>query len=381
MATRQRTGLNVFDQSINRMVEIYEQGHRVVVSFSAGKDSGICLEICRLAAAETGRLPVEVIMRDEEIMFPGTYEYAERIANDPEISFNWIYACQPIINVYDRAHPYWWVFDPLLPPEKWVRQPPAMARKIDYLNIDSMTIPDVFPPDPGKTLFSVVGLRVSESKARLYGLFSAGGYITKPNRWGVRGARPIYDWSDGDVWKAIKDNKWDYNEAYDVMNRLGIPRDKLRIAPPTMNAHGAASLKMAQRAWPIWFERVCARLEGVRQGANFGKRAVMPFRRFDETWEQCFQRLCIDDAPQWIRERSIEVRRRMLSAHAHHSTMPFSEVNPCVHCINRLGSWKNLTLAFFMGDPFSQKCSGLLDFVEPEAFRPGAGKWGGPPTF
>lgn len=93
---------NVFDAAIDRMTELYEQGHRIVVSFSAGKDSGVCLEICLIAAKLTGRLPVEVVMRDEEIMFPGTFEYAERVAARPEVSFHWLIANQPVVNVFNR---------------------------------------------------------------------------------------------------------------------------------------------------------------------------------------------------------------------------------------------------------------------------------------
>lgn len=73
------TGRDVFAEAVHRMVRVYGEGHRVVVSFSGGKDSGVCLEVCLEAARQTGRLPVEVIMRDEEIMFPGTFEYAERV--------------------------------------------------------------------------------------------------------------------------------------------------------------------------------------------------------------------------------------------------------------------------------------------------------------
>src|SRR5574340_797127 len=106
----------VFDASLDRLIEVYEQGHRLVVSFSAGKDSGVVLEMAILAATLTNRLPVEVIMRDEEIMFPGTFEYAERIAARPEVKFHWVYANQPVINVFNRERPYWWVFDPQLEP-------------------------------------------------------------------------------------------------------------------------------------------------------------------------------------------------------------------------------------------------------------------------
>lgn len=89
---RRYIGQNVFDTAVERMVILYEKGHRVVVSFSGGKDSGVCVEICVIAARLTGHLPVEVIMRDEEIMFPGTFEYAERMAQRDDVDFHWIYA-------------------------------------------------------------------------------------------------------------------------------------------------------------------------------------------------------------------------------------------------------------------------------------------------
>ncbi|NWJ46440.1 MAG: phosphoadenosine phosphosulfate reductase family protein [Chloroflexi bacterium] len=377
---RLKTGENVWDAAIGRMVELYEQGHRIVVSFSGGKDSGVALEICIIAASITNRLPVEVIMRDEEIMFPGTFEYAERIAKRPEVSFHWIYACQPILNVFNREEPFWWVFDPLLDPEQWVRQPPARAYKIPDMSISRMTIPERFPPAPGKKLYAVIGLRVAESRARMYGLFSSGGHITKENEYGVANVRPIYDWSDGDIWKALSDNKWDYNSAYDVMYRLGVPRKNLRIAPPTMNASGVEHLAMAERAFPKWFEKVCKRLPGTRTAAHYGKRVVQPYRQVGETWEQCFKRTCIDTAPQWIKDRAIYASTRIVSTHSVHSTYPLPEVTPCYMCQGNAGSWKKLAEGCYNGDPFHQKVW-LLPEVEPEFFRPGTGKWGGKPTW
>lgn len=379
---RKYLGTDVFNQAIDRMAVLYKEGHRVVVSFSAGKDSGVCLEVCRIAAREAERLPVEVVMRDEEIMYPGTYEYAERVAADPEISFNWLCARQPIINVFNRKDPYWWVFDERLQPEEWVRQPPSYAQWIPEKSIDQMTMPKRFPPAEGKTLFAVIGLRISESRGRMYGLFSSGGYLTGANQYGVRNCRPIYDWTDGDVWKAINDNKWDYNRAYDVMQASGVPRNKLRIAPPTMNAMGIAELSKAAAAWPLWFNKVCKRLPGVRTAAKFGLRAVTPSRRLGETWEECFKRECITEAPApWIAERATKAMNAILSTHTHHSTSPFPEVSPCYTCFANLGSWRSLCLALYNGDPFSLKTSNANGYVEPEFFRAGAGTWGGKPSF
>ncbi|MRS03821.1 hypothetical protein EG832_11465, partial [bacterium] len=311
---------NVFDAALDRLINLYREGHRVLVSFSAGKDSGVCVELCILAATMTDRLPVEVIMRDEEIMYPGTFEYAERIASRPEVKFYWHYACQPIVNVYNRKNPYFWVFDPLLKPDEWVRTPPDYAERIHEQNIQGLINNIKFPAPTGKDTYIVLGLRTSESTNRYMGLLSSGSHLTR--RLGDNGCyecRPIYDWEDGDIWKSIHDNKWDYNKAYDTMHRLGIHRDRLRIAPPTLTVAGIDSMLMASRAWPLWFEKVCKRLQGVRLAAQFGKRSISPIRKLNETWEDCFYRTCINEAPEWIAERSKQAVSIVLKNHARHS--------------------------------------------------------------
>lgn len=375
---RKRLGENVLDQAVERMRILYEQGHRCVVSFSGGKDSTAVLEVCIMAASQVGCLPVDVVCRDEEIMYPGTYEFIERVANRPEVNMRWIVANQPIINIYGaREEPFWWVFDPLLPKEKWLREPPPFAEVIKEINIEYMTIPDRFPPEDGKELYAVIGLRTDESRNRLYGLFTSKGYTTKPNRWGVRNARPIYDWTYSDVWKLIKEFDLDYNKAYDTMFRMGMKPSQMRIGPPTMNAHGIDSLRKASYAWPRWFDQLAERCPGVRQGVQYGKRALTPQRKYGETWEQCFHRTCIDPpTPEWIRDRAQRVKDMYLKRHTNHASTPLPEVTPCFSCTGNIASWKKMAEAMYNGDCFSMKATSLPQ-VEPEFFRPGSGTWGG----
>ena len=375
-------GTDTFSAAIDRLVSDYEAGHRLVCSFSAGKDSGVCLELMIIAAEITGRLPVDVLIRDEEVMFPGTYEYAERMAARPEVNMHWIYARQPIINVFNRRAPYFWVFDPQLDPEDWVRQPPDFAYEIEEKNINAMVTPERFPPDEGKELHSVIGLRIVESFARRQGLYSSGGHLTKPQKpHGVRLNRPIYDWTDGDIWKAVLDNDWDYNKAYDVMVRHGVKPVALRIGPPTMNALGVSNLAMARTAWPQWFDRVERRLPGIKTVAQFGKRVVEPKRKLGETWQETFQRECIDEAPDWIADRSRIIETKMLRAHGNHSSAPFPDAYPCHACSGSKGSYKKMTQAMYLGDPFASIMGNLHKYIEPEFFREGAGTWGGKPTW
>jgi predicted phosphoadenosine phosphosulfate sulfurtransferase len=372
------TGLDVYQESLDRLCRVYDEGHRVVVSFSGGKDSGVCVELCIAAAEMTGRLPVEVLMRDEEIMFPGTFEYAERIAERSEVSFHWIIAGQPVLNVFNRERPYWWVFDPD-EEDKWVRPPPARAYWIEQKDILRMIIPERFPPAEGKSLVDVVGLRVAESRARAMGLHSSGSYMTKPNSFGVRKCRPIYDWGDGDVWRAHQLGGWDYNAAYDTMLKMGVARKHMRIGPPTMNMYGIQQLRMARSAWPQWFDLVARRCPGMRTAADFGTRSAMPLKRHGESWQETFDRECIRDAPQWIAERAANERDRRLRRHTRHSRAPFPEVKTCMEC-GVTGSWKALAMILYGGDPFSMKATNL-PYVEPNFFREGAGTWGGAPSF
>lgn len=371
--------VNVFEAARQRLRDHYLAGDRVVISISGGKDSTVVMELAVQVARELGKLPVECLTRDEEIMVPGTFEYLERVYERPEVDLHWVIAGQAIINAFDRWQPYWWVFDPAAE-DRWVRQPPPWAQWIETKCIEGMCNTTDFPPEEGKRLISVTGLRAAESLRRMNRIASTQGALTKhPTDYGAYVLAPIYDWKDDDVWKAIHDFGWDYNAAYDTLFRLGVAKNRLRIAPPTMQ-QGLETLRYLMKGWPLWFDQVNERCPGVRTAARFGRRVLKPLLQPNEDWQGCMQRLMRESEERgcaWMLARQQKAVEAQLSGHAHHSSapLPMTSNKGCMQCLpGKPGSWERLAETLYNGDPWAirNKC---LEPLEPYVLREGMPGW------
>lgn len=354
------TGRNVFDETLARLIDLYQSPHRVVISFSGGKDSTVLLELAIKAARSVGRLPIDVSMLDEEIIADRTVEYVLRVANRPEVRFHWIYDIQAYANLLDRTHPFFWTFDPLCP-DQWVHPLPTIAKRIDLDNTDGRIAPSSFPHPQGVEnggdieLYQVAGVRAQESPGRLVGTVSRGGHISKQlSENGSRSVWPLYDWTTADVWRAIVENKWAYNRAYDDMLRAGVSKRHLRLGPPTMTVVGIKLLPLLAKAWPNWFAKLGTRLPSVRSALTYRDNVAYRKPAPGETWKQLYYRTCIRDAPNWIRVRAEMVVAHFEDYHSRHATAPIHETNHCSAC-GFICSWQRLAREMYAGDPLSLK--------------------------
>jgi len=173
--------------------------------------------------------------------------------------------------------------------EKWVRpMPPEGIRELDMYDPERevMTIPEIsaflFPPEKWGRVGFVIGIRADESLTRIRAVSrrTEENYIVRlstNNGWGgatqmnymnVWKVYPIYDWNVKDVWLAPKKFGWDYNNAYDLMEMIGIPHSRQRIAPP----YGSQPMKdlfMFSVCFPDVWGKMSQRVPGAATAARY----------------------------------------------------------------------------------------------------------------
>jgi predicted phosphoadenosine phosphosulfate sulfurtransferase len=337
---------DVLTAAKERLRQVYNSYDRVVVSYSGGKDSTVCLELAVEVASELGQLPINVMFFDEEVLLPETEEMVFRARERPEVNLTWVCGQVQYWDASSNEQPHWITWDPDKR-DVWVRDPPDLAVWMGEMKYPAPgdAIARLWGPEHGKVC-EVLGLRGYESRPRMYGLISSGNFIARGPAPHVDKARPIYDWRDKDVWLAIDRFGWDYNRAYDRMYRLRPNPKELRIAVPT-------SIE-AMRLWddwiilhPQWWSKVRRRFPNIHSLALFNHDLHRPVRKEGETWQQATYRYLevnLVQEPAKV-ERDIN---KVLRAHRFHSTAPMLDDKPCNLC---RFSWKKLARIAMFGNP------------------------------
>lgn len=268
---------DVYALARERIRVCFDEFDTVSVSFSGGKDSTACLQLTLDVAREKKRLPLEVFFFDEEAIPPETVEYMERVAANPDVKLLWLASQIKHRNAASRRSPWWLCWDSDQK-DKWCREFPALG--VDDLRLKGIAIPEsngvLYGPDRGRVCV-IMGIRTQESLNRYMAIANSktghraflSGDVSK---WLTR-SYPIYDWAHEDIWLAPERFGWDFNRAYDVMGKAGVPIAHQRCAPP----YGEQPLERLwtyKICWPELWAKMCYRVPGAPTAARYARTAL-----------------------------------------------------------------------------------------------------------
>jgi predicted phosphoadenosine phosphosulfate sulfurtransferase len=259
---------NVLTEAENRINRLFDDFENVVVGFSGGKDSTICLNLALNIAEKRNRLPLKVLWIDQEAEWQGTADYCEEVFKDKRIEPMWFQIPMTWYNNVSSHSKYIHIWQDGV---KHMREKSEISIKENkYLDFGFQELFEkIFKVHfPDKKSCYISGMRTEESPKRLMSLTNALTY--KDITWGKILNKnlehytfyPIYDWSYSDVWKYIFDNDIKYNKIYDALFTHGVGVRDMRIS----NLHHETAIQnllLIQEIEPNTWNKIAERISGT----------------------------------------------------------------------------------------------------------------------
>ena len=254
------SNIDVLTAAKYRLLNIWESSSKIYLAFSAGKDS-LCMSNLVYQLILDGEIDpkkLTVYFIDEEGLYKSMVDAAMRWRKkfmSVGADFQWY--CLPFKQVCTleslSASESWITWEPGKE-DVWMRQPPPFAIvKSDYLKYAGQMNYQEFCSKAFADGVTLIGLRVSESYTRLNSIARTSGYA------GTKKFYPIYDWSDDDVWRYIKENNLEFPEIYIRLYEAGVKKRDLRLSA-FFGDKTTQGLRWVAETDPDFWERIQRRM-------------------------------------------------------------------------------------------------------------------------
>ncbi len=249
---------SVLDAARERIAHIFDTHDKVVVMFSGGKDSLAVLYLVKEYHEKHGLGKVEAIFRDEEVIPFTVRRFLEDMRKEPWLNLRW--TCYPMQSEKYVLGKYigYVQWDParagnyVTNMPEWAERPaPGDTRIYDQWTMDE----ELSKPYKGKVCF-LTGIRCAESLTRYRAIVNKldEPWVAASSSKRVALGRPIYDWSENDIFKFFHDFGIRYCDVYEAQRLAGM---RLRVATP-MIANSAKVFGELRAMEPDFYDAVVA---------------------------------------------------------------------------------------------------------------------------
>lgn len=264
--------VSVLDAAKARISTIFDKFDRIVISVSSGKDSQVLYHLSLEEARRRGR-QVEVFFLDQEAEYQASIDVISEMMTAEGVIPKWYQV--PIL--LTNATSYKQLFlDAWHPGKEWIHpQSPLAITDIDKKYPDRFyKFFEWYERQAEAPTAFCVGLRSKEALTRFRAVTRNPGYqgitwSSKTKNTNAYRFYPLYDWTFGDIWKYIADNKIKYNRIYDLMFlKSGENMSSMRISN-LVHEKSYKALVSLQEFEPDTYERVIRRLNGCHSAALY----------------------------------------------------------------------------------------------------------------
>ena len=276
-------GINVYEAAKQRIAYTFDHFEKIIVSFSAGKDSTCMLHmVCDEARARNRKVAVMLI--DLEGQYEKTINHAEKCREMYKDCTEWFWICLPLhlrnaVSVYE---PFWKCWDDEQK-DMWIRElPKESIHDVNYfpffkegMEFEEFDVLFAQWYAQGKTCAVHIGIRADESLNRYRTIANRNKETFDGKMWTTRiidnvyNCYPIYDWRTADDWiYQGKHKDKPYNELYDYMHLAGLTIHQMRICQPYGDDQ-RRGLWLFHLREPHTWAKVVARVNGANSGAMY----------------------------------------------------------------------------------------------------------------
>lgn len=246
---------DVYTEAKNRIKHTLLAFDTLIVSFSGGKDSLVVLKLVEEVYREMGiKEKVKVAFLDEELIPDYVVDFVREIYESGRYDFRW-YAYPLESNKFVLGDTKMYVqWDKN---RKWLRQPPPFAirpAEDDNRIYSQYMMQDVIASGEKGRVASLLGIRAEESLMRRNSckVKLNENYICVTGSSRVFQVKPIYDWSETDVFLYFYKNNIPYCPLYDLQTWAG---ERLRVSTP-LHSQNAKNFDRLKTIAPTFYQQV-----------------------------------------------------------------------------------------------------------------------------